>query len=212
MRLPRSLLLTCLVVTAAWATSHGPEWIVGQEVRTTSGTVVGHGSCWKPLVSEYLGIRYAKPPVGDLRFAKPEPYRSRETYEAASFPNSCPSRYWRNTNRTVSYATNGGAVTEQIAGYGETFDEDCLGLSIWTKPRHARDRKAVLVFIHGGSFFSGSQAHPGYNGATLADEHDVVVVTLNYRLTVLGFPGSEVLHPNLGMLDVRLAVEWVRDK
>ncbi|RYP46574.1 hypothetical protein DL768_007256 [Monosporascus sp. mg162] len=89
--------------------------------------------------------------------------------------------------------------------------EDCLTLNIWTKPQAGGKCKAVLVYIHGGAFVLGSASPPAYNGQFFADREDVVLVTINYRLTIFGFPGNPFGAQNLGLLDQRLAVEWVRD-
>ncbi|RKU47015.1 hypothetical protein DL546_008173 [Coniochaeta pulveracea] len=96
---------------------------------------------------------------------------------------------------------------------GATADqsEDCLTLNIWTKPQDGEKKKPVLVWVHGGGYTSGSSAVPWYNGQYLAGKEDLVVVTLNYRLSILGFPGNPVSPANLGLLDQRLALEWVRD-
>jgi cholinesterase len=63
----------------------GRPWTVGQAVNTTSGTIIGHAATNTTQVSEYLGIRYAEPPVGDLRFAAPKAYKSNATYNAVNF-------------------------------------------------------------------------------------------------------------------------------
>lgn len=69
----------------------------------------------------------------------------------------------------------------------------------------------MLVWIYGGGFSSGTSSIPGTNGANIVEDEDVVVVSFNYRLSVLGFPGNPAGPNNLGLLDQRLAVEWVRD-
>jgi cholinesterase len=68
-----------------------PAWKVGQSVKTSSGSVVGHASRWKPEVSEYLGIPFAQPPVGDLRWAAPKKYEGNGTIGAHKFSPSCPA-------------------------------------------------------------------------------------------------------------------------
>lgn len=68
--------------------SHSRSWTVGQNVSTSSGTIIGHAATNTTQVSEYLGIRYAQPPVGSLRFAAPQPYTSNETFTASSFVSS----------------------------------------------------------------------------------------------------------------------------
>ncbi|KAA8566688.1 hypothetical protein EYC84_009222 [Monilinia fructicola] len=92
-----------------------------------------------------------------------------------------------------------------------TFSEDCLALNIWTPSIFTKELKPVLFFIHGGRFVSGTTDNPLYQGQYLAATGDVVVVTIDYRLLVFGFPGSPSLpSPNLAFLDQRLALEWVK--
>jgi carboxylesterase type B len=142
----------------------------------------------------YRGIPYALPPVGDLRWAAPQPYPR-----------------WQGRR----YATSFGAVCPQD---GATDDsEDCLFLNIWT-PRAAvegeRDgRLPVMVFIHGGYFVFGAGSLPAYDGAYLAASGNVVVVTLNYRLGSLGFLSVPELGltGNYGILDQRMALRWVAE-
>jgi carboxylesterase type B len=65
-----------------------------------------------------------------------------------------------------------------LSQYGDAFDEDCLTLNVWTKPDSGEKAKAVLIWIYGGGFALGNTASPSYNGARLAAEHDVVVVSM----------------------------------
>ncbi|HEY0301267.1 MAG TPA: carboxylesterase family protein [Rhizomicrobium sp.] len=146
-------------------------------------------------LESYFGIPYAAPPVGALRFRPPQPPAT-----------------WQGERD----ATKPGAVApqEQPATYALPHtDEDCLFLNIWTPGRQGR--RPVLFYIHGGAFISGSGSSPNYDGSRMAEENDVVVVTINYRLGVLGFPPFHVFGPetpgNLGLLDQAAALEWVRD-
>lgn len=132
--------------------------------------------------------------------------------------------------------TDGGLKTLSILINPDIrISEDCLTLNVWTKPQTGQRRKAVMVFVYGGSFVSGSSAVPVYNGQFFADEEDIVLVTIksvlthtpfgvqsssccqrrltnsSYRLTFFGFPGNPLGEQNLGLLDQRMAVEWVRD-
>ena len=100
----------------------------------------------------------------------------------------------------------------------ETMGEDCLVLNVWT-PTLERGRKLpVMVWLHGGGFTSGSGGFICYDGTQLAKKHDVVVVTVNHRLSALGYLylaglGSEryANSSNVGNLDIVAALEWVRD-
>jgi len=116
---------------------------------------------------------------------------------------------------------------DSIFATPDKYSEDCLYLNVWTKPQTGEDKKAVLVWIYGGGFNSGSAAIPGNNGANIAELEDVVVVSFkwvfllhlpaqvliahSYRLSILGFPGNPAGPNNLALLDQRLAIEWVRD-
>lgn len=97
-------------------------------------------------------------------------------------------------------------------------DEDCLRLNIWTPGIGDGKKRPVMVWLHGGGYSSGSgQELPSYDGANLSKKGDVVVVTLNHRLNVLGFLdlsayGEKYAHSgNAGLLDLVAALEWVRD-
>lgn len=193
------------------------DWVIGQGVNTTLGQILGHGSDWQPLVSEYLGVPYAKPPVHNLRFAAPQAFTSTSTsteqFVADSYSDACASINHVNANRTVSYESFGQTVTGQMYQYGESFSEDCLALNVWTRPQSGDKKKAVMVWIQGGGFQMGSTRWDAYVGAKMANDHDVVVVNFNYRLGIFGFPLADFLDDvNLGLLDQRLAIEWVRDK
>lgn len=176
-------------------------------VPTEQGPVRGEDEVG---VWSFLGIPYAAPPVGELRWRAPIPPAPRQGLLAADrFAPACPQP---NTN----------------AGLGEQ-DEDCLYLNIWTPEPRAGADLPVMVFIHGGGFVSGSarqtaSADTGlYEGSNLARK-DAVVVTLDYRLGALGFAAhqafigesplaGEVAHPtagNYGLLDQLRALQWVR--
>lgn len=118
----------------------------------------------------------------------------------------------------------------QALGETVSFDEDCLTLNIWTKPQTGESKKAVMVWIHGGGFSSGGTNSSVFDMQYLVDQEDVIVVTLksasplfvtrvstniylpnSYRLNIFGFPGNPRARNNLGLLDQRLALEWVRE-
>lgn len=99
------------------------------------------------------------------------------------------------------------------SGAGTPQSEDCLTLNVWTRPtpQSQRLKKPVLVFFYGGRFTIGNTDSPFYNGKYFAAAQDVVVITLNYRMNIFGFPGAPNNTQNIGLRDQRLAVEWVRD-
>jgi carboxylesterase type B len=187
------LLLRIHIVVSLWLSSVSGEWRIGQSVQTTSGIVHGQGAGLKgnEEVSEYLGIPFAAPPVGHLRWKPPQRFtKSDSPIIASSWGPSCPS--------------------SQTSG--SHMDESCLTINVWTKPQNGSTKKAVLFSIYGGGFNTGSSNTPYLNGAPLANRQDVVVVSLNYRLNIFGFPGIPGIEDNnLGMMDIRAGVEWVRD-
>ncbi len=154
------------------------------------GTDDGAAMAWK-------GLRYAAPPLGDLRFRAPQPPQPwTEPADASSFGTACPQP----------------PVPNFPMNLGARQDEDCLKLNVWapsgTQPG---DAKPVMVWVHGGAYVLGSGGQPYYNGRRLAHSGDVVVVTLNYRLGVFGFLDVPGFDSNVGLRDVLAALRWVRD-
>lgn len=150
-------------------------------------------------VSAFLGIPYAEPPVGERRWRRATAINPWPDIRPAKRPGSfCPQ-----------YDIDGGGVSLQVP-----MSEDCLYLNIWT-PAPDTAARPVLFYIHGGGFEAGSGAYPFYSGQWLARSHDVVVVTINYRLSIFGLPpfsphgASEPC--NLALLDQVEALRWVRD-
>ncbi len=163
---------------------------------TTTGGVVGRERSGALL---FAGIPYALPPVGDRRFRPPEP--------AESWDGDRPSQ------RFGPAAPQPTGEPGSLMGTGpKAVDEDCLTLNVCT-PACDDGGRAVMVWIHGGAFRTGTGAIPWYDGASFATNHDVVTVTINYRLGALGFMELDGF-PNSGvngLLDQIAALEWVRD-
>jgi para-nitrobenzyl esterase len=150
----------------------------------------------------FRGIPYAEPPVGELRFMPPqriERYTSTvQAMEFAPSPQQSPP------------FVNIAPGVDIFAGIEEK-DEDCLALNVWTPG--TTGSRPVMVWIYGGSFVRGSSTQEAYDGARLARDGDVVVVTLNYRIGALGFLNLELpgWSANNGLRDQLAALEWVRD-
>ncbi|KAF6820306.1 carboxylesterase [Colletotrichum plurivorum] len=226
-----NVLRTVVIASLAVASPVLHRWTIGETVETTSGRVYGHAASdadqvstitstakahtdLRSKVSEYLGIPYAQPPVGTLRFQPPVKYTGSAAINGSSFGHQCmqPPSSGVSSDAIVKLGVPASAavVLQALSDTGSQ-SEDCLTLNAWTKPQTGDAKKAVLVWIHGGAFSTGSSRIPAYNGKFIADKNDVVVVSMNYRLNVFGFPGNPVTAPNLGLLDIRLALEWVRD-
>jgi para-nitrobenzyl esterase len=175
---------------------------------TTSGPIVGR---IRDGVLSFAAVPFASPPVGDRRWLPAQPPEAwTETRDATRFGK-------------VAVQT-GGALEALGAGGPPDYDEDCLFLNVQTPALDAAARP-VMVWIHGGSFANGGGSIPWYNGARLVERGDVVVVTINYRLGILGWfaldhlvatadwdpPGDEFGAANLGLSDQLAALRWVRD-
>lgn len=145
----------------------------------------------------FLGIAYAVAPVGERNGRPPQRYHPRQSRRALAFGAGC--------SQTLS--PNGfGPWTKEFVVSGPVSD-DCLFLNVWA-PKRAKGAP-ILFWIHGGGFVSGSGSVPIYDGSTFAHQ-GVIVVTVNYRLGEAGFSQSEKAPPNLGVLDLVEALQWVR--
>uniref|UniRef100_H2ZN21 Carboxylic ester hydrolase n=1 Tax=Ciona savignyi TaxID=51511 RepID=H2ZN21_CIOSA len=155
----------------------------------------------------FQGIPFAQPPVGELRFAAPQPPLSWEpdVKMTSEFGNSCIQE---------DDLVFGNFTGSQMWNSPNAKSEDCLYLNVWTpvRSRHA-EPLAVLVWIYGGSYYSGTSSLALYDGRYLAATGGVVVVSLNYRLGPIGFlaPLADETPGNVGLLDQQLALKWVRD-
>jgi para-nitrobenzyl esterase len=159
-------------------------------------------------VVSFRGIPFAAPPMGDLRFAPPAP------------PQPWPGERDCTRYTTVSLQPRDPlsvmipACESNYYDPGAVQDEDCLNLNVWTPA--LTGSRPVLVWIHGGGFLTGSGTGLWTEGTTFGRCHDVVVVTINYRLGALGFlavedPQSETGYvSNAGLLDQMAALRWVR--
>lgn len=168
--------------------------------HTTAGLV--HGAVRPGGGAEFLGIPYAEPPVGKLRWRAPVPQkRWKGLREATAFGWSCPQPLL------------GGAWNRHEA---ENNSEDCLYINVFTPVWPVARPLPVLFWIHGGANIGGSGSGAFYTEGTLP-QHGVVLVTFNYRLGVLGFFAHPALtresphqaSGNYGLMDQILALEWV---
>ncbi|PVM92711.1 carboxylesterase/lipase family protein [Caulobacter endophyticus] len=153
-------------------------------------------------VLAFLGLPYARPPVGDLRWRAPRPAMPWTSLRPANtFAPACPQR-------GVSMPGEPAPATS----------EDCLYLNVWTSSKTAKPaaRSPVIVWIHGGGWTNGATSLPLYSGDTLA-ARGVVVVSIAYRLGALGFMAHPALSAedggssgNFGLMDQIAALRWVQ--
>ncbi len=165
--------------------------------QTKAGTL--RGTLATDGIARFLGIPYARAPFGALRFAAPEPAQGWDgTRDAVEFGPTAPKPDAEHSQSQLDFLDD-----PSIAG------QDCLNLNVWTPDRSAVGLP-VMVWIHGGAYLSGSSAQPLYDGTTFARD-GVVFVSPNYRLGVEGFGLLPDAPANRGVLDLLLALEWVRD-
>ncbi|KAL2014749.1 hypothetical protein VTN00DRAFT_2274 [Thermoascus crustaceus] len=198
-------------------------------IETTTGPVYGfYNDTTDRAVRTFLGIPYAEPPTGDRRFAPPvnkAPWNSDRVFEAKSYSGPCPGVY------SLSNESIWEVLPYMPWNVGQ-MTEDCLTVNVWAPGEGHKSRSsgkhenkggkgkgkgkgkaAVMMYIYGGGFSQGGTALTFYDGANLVrDNEDVVFVSFNYRTTVFGYPNApeiDVDKQNVGLLDQRLAVEWV---
>lgn len=170
-----------------------------KEITTKTNILVGLTD--ENGVSSFKGVPYAQTPVGDLRWKEPKPLN--------------------HSGVKLEVFNYGASAIQEIDEIEDAStheqSEDCLTLNIWTRYEKG-DNKPVMVFIHGGSYMSGGTADPLYDGYNFALNQDVVFVTLNYRLNLLGFLDLSLFGKTgyensgrLGLLDQICALTWVKE-
>lgn len=150
----------------------------------------------------YLGIPFAKPPVGDLRWKAPQPPEN-----------------WKGVLSTKKFGPR--AIQAPVFGdmnfRSDGLSEDCLYLNVWTPAKRNTKGLPVLVYFYGGGFVAGDGSEPRYDGASMAKK-GMVAVTVNYRLNIFGFFAHPELSKeapykgsgNYGLLDQSAALQWVQ--
>src|SRR5512146_917450 len=169
---------------------------LNQPVRTESGLVSGVPGI-DASITAFKGIPYAAPPVGKLRWTAPRPPQRWEGVRRADhFTDGCP---------------------QDFPKLGTPMNEDCLYLNVWTPAKSSSAALPVIVWIHGGGLLVGAAREPLFDGEELA-KNGIVVVSLDYRLGILGF----LAHPDLtkesphhasgdyGFLDELAALQWIQ--
>ncbi|MCU0396778.1 MAG: carboxylesterase family protein [Cyclobacteriaceae bacterium] len=150
----------------------------------------------------YLGIPFAKPPVGELRWKAPQPLEA-----------------WKGVKMTKQFGPRPiqAIVFGDMNSRSNGVSEDCLYLNVWTPAKRNTTGLPVLVYFYGGGFVAGDGSEPRYDGASMAKK-GIVVVTVNYRLGLFGFFAHPELSKetsykasgNYGYLDQAFALQWVQ--
>ncbi len=163
-------------------------------VLTTAGAVRG---VQRPGSAAFLGIPFAEPPVGELRFAAPRPRAPWTGVRDTTRPGATPQRPQSGAVTTIPEPSFPG--------------DDTLNLNVFTPvPGDHAARLPVLAWIHGGGFFAGSPSSPWYDGAAFNRE-GVVTVSVSYRLGFDGFGWIDGAPANRGVLDQIAALRWVQE-
>lgn len=192
-----------------WAACSKTQPVIDvNSVKTQAGLVSGKTSD-DQVVKIFMGIPFAAPPIGDLRWKAPQPVQPwngikncienpPSAMQAPPKPFYCWSKEFMAPESPIS--------------------EDCLYLNIWTTAQTSQDKLPVIVWIHGGAFTGGSGTVPLYNGENMSRK-GVVFVTINYRLGIFGFFAHPELSAesdlkisgNFGILDQIAALRWVKE-
>lgn len=197
-----SIFLVTLLCACTFAVAQTPV------LDVTGGKITG-SITELPGVMVYKGIPYAAPPVGELRWKKPQPVRAwKGVRECNQFGAACfqpgsgeGSFYWR----------------EFYQGVKPQFSEDCLYLNVWTPAAGTDARLPVVLWIHGGAYHNGYGHEIEFDGEAYAKK-DVILVTINYRLGMWGFLAHPLLTAenggkgsgNYGLYDQLEALRWVK--
>lgn len=153
-------------------------------------------------VQAFLGVPFAQAPVGDLRWKAPV---ALDDSDAEVDCTALGRSAWQKEDPVMVASLR-------------PKSEDCLTLNVWTKDAHASG-KPVMVYIHGGSYMEGGSSDPLYDGTNTVARHDVVFVSINYRLNIFGFmnwarlPGGDAYPDSgyLGIMDQTAALAWVHE-
>lgn len=196
-------LLLCFAATmfvaALNVSAQGNDWFPIQ-AQVENGIIEGIYDT-KTGLQMYLGVPFAKPPVGDLRWKAPQPLDN-----------------WKGVISTKAFGPRPvqSIVFGDMHSRSNGMSEDCLYLNVWTPAKRNTTGLPVLVYFFGGGFVAGDGSEPRYDGASMAKK-GIVVVTVNYRLNIFGFFAHPELSKeapykasgNYGLLDQNAGLKWV---
>ncbi len=178
-----------------------PRALADTQVRIDSGVIEGKVGP-EQGVRSFLGIPFAAPPVGDLRWREPQPVAPWDGVREATEFGPRPMQ---------------GSIYSDMVFRDKGPSEDCLYLNVWTPASTSKEKLPVMVWIYGGGYRAGGSSEPRQDGGRLAAK-GVVVVSMNYRLGVFGFfshPGltaesGRSASGNYGIMDQTAALRWVQ--
>jgi para-nitrobenzyl esterase len=198
MKISIILLVFCVVNFGVFAQGNNAFPV---QTKIENGTIEGSYDT-KTGIQSYLGIPFARPPLGELRWKAPQPLDN-----------------WQGVKETRKFGPRPmqTVVFGDMNSWSDGVSEDCLYLNVWTPANRNTKGLPVLVYFYGGGFVAGDGAEPRYNGESMAKK-GIVALTVNYRLNVFGF----LAHPDLsaeapynasgnyGLLDQMAALQWVQ--
>lgn len=198
----RGLTAVLIAAGASAALASGTLAQGAPKVTIRPGALVGQFVGHDGDVEAFFGVPYAKPPVGKLRFAPPQPL------------TAFPARPFLATNNSISCEQ---APSEVAYTPTPVLSEDCLILNVWAPRKPQPGQRPVMVWIHGGGGTSGN-SNP-YKGIEAVEQSGIVLVTVNYRLNSFGYlalPGLDAVNPNgssgnQAVQDLILALHWIQD-
>lgn len=210
----RTLLATTLASAAVAACTKEPVALGPPVVETSNGKIQG---LRQDGVCVFKGIPYGAATGGAARFlppSSPQPWTG--VREMVAY--GAPSPQGRARSLPAPAPVTPPAPRPLISGLDTSpYSEDCLFLNVWT-PALGEGRRPVMVWLHGGGFATGSGSSPWYDGVAQAKKNDAIVVTVNHRLNAFGylhlgpiFGDAYADSANAGMLDIVLALKWVRE-
>lgn len=197
----KKITIMLAAVCMSFAASAQTDYNFPVQVKIENGIIEGNYDT-KQGLQMFLGIPFAKPPIGDLRWKAPQS------------PDN-----WKGVLQTKKFGPRPvqGIVFGDMNSRSAGLSEDCLYLNVWTPAKHDTKGLPVLVYFFGGGFVAGDGSEPRYDGASMAKK-GIVTVTINYRLNIFGFFAHPELSKeasykgsgNYGLLDQNAALKWVQ--